>query len=155
MNIYPDVQQCHMKTNTDTCNCVVLCFGSQWGQVGQFMAKRPVLLHPAVITIIITWTESKQLTPYAFHNTINMRTDTPPPPPPQTSNHAKSLSSRSNPCNPKIILVNSGHSSGRFHPETAETEWGLVGSWRSRVGVLSIHIIGWAVFKSRKTSTGF
>lgn len=46
------------------------------------------------------------------------------------------------PDNPKLILVNSGHSSAGFHPETTETGWGLVGSCRLRVGAPLIDIIG-------------
>lgn len=54
------------------------------------------------------------------------------------------------PDNPRLILVNSGHSSAGFHPETTETGWGLVGSWRLRVGEATIDIIGRTVIGSQE-----
>lgn len=54
------------------------------------------------------------------------------------------------PDNPRLILVNSGHSSAGFHPETTETGWGLVGSWRLRVGKALIDIIGRTVIGSQE-----
>lgn len=54
------------------------------------------------------------------------------------------------PNNPGLILVNSGHSSAGFHPETTETGLGLVGSWRLRLGTALMAIIGWAVIESQE-----
>ena len=54
------------------------------------------------------------------------------------------------PDNPRLILVNSGHSSAGFHPETTEAGWGLVGSWRLRVGAVLVDIIGRAVIGSQE-----
>lgn len=54
------------------------------------------------------------------------------------------------PDNPGLILVNSGHSSAGFHPETTETGWGLVGSWRVRLGAALTDIIGQAVIGSQE-----
>lgn len=54
------------------------------------------------------------------------------------------------PDNPGLILVNSGHSSAGFHPETTETGWGLVGSWQERLGAALTDIIGWAVIGSQE-----
>lgn len=54
------------------------------------------------------------------------------------------------PDNPRLILVNSGHSSAGFHPETTETGWGLVGSWRLRLGAALMDIIGRAVIGSQE-----
>lgn len=54
------------------------------------------------------------------------------------------------PDNPRLILVNSGHSSAGFHPATTETGWGLVGSWRLRVGAALIDIIGRTVIGSQE-----
>lgn len=49
------------------------------------------------------------------------------------------------PNNPGLILVNSGHSSDGFHPETTETGLGLVRWWRLRLSAALTDIIGWAV----------
>lgn len=54
------------------------------------------------------------------------------------------------PDNPGLILVNSGHSSAGFHPETTETGWGLVGSWRLRLSTAVADLIGRAVIGSQE-----
>lgn len=112
----------------------------------------------------ISWSQSKhsyqackQIPAYVFHTHVHTHHQHhPPTPPPKLAIILNPPPAWVIPDNPRLILVNAGHSSAGFHPETTATGWGLVGSWRPRVGVLADGR-NWSgsYRESRKTSTGF